>query len=134
MAKLKLIRTDLNKIEDGVEVDYVEDVKLVIASVNSKAYREHKDRLLRPYLRQLRSKEIPPEQVLEIIKPAVAHHILKGWKNIQDDQGADIPYSPQTALEFFKDPTMGDLYSFVLEVAGEVNNYRQELLEDARGN
>lgn len=134
MAKLKAIRTDLDKIEDGVWVDYIDDVKLCIASVNSKAYREHKDRLLRPHLRQLRAKEIQADQILEIIKPAVAHHILKGWKNIQNDQGAEIPYAPETALEFFRDPEMGDFYGFVLEVAGEVNNYRQELLEDARGN
>jgi hypothetical protein len=134
MAQLKILRTDLNKSEDGVWVDYVEDVRLCIASVNSKAYREHKDRLLRPHLRQLRAKELPGEQVLEIIKPAVAYHILKGWKNVQDDHGAEIPYAPQTALEFFQDPTMQDLYTFVLEIAGEVSNYRQELLEDARGN
>jgi hypothetical protein len=134
MAKLKAIRTDLGKIEDGVWVDYIDDVKLCIASVNSKAYREHKDRLLRPHLRQLRAKEIQADQILEIIKPAVAAHILKGWKNIQNDLGAEIPYVPETALEFFKDPAMADFYGYVLEVAGEVNNYRQELLEDARGN
>jgi hypothetical protein len=134
MARLKAIRTDLDKIEDGIWVDYIEDIKLCVASVNNKAYREHKDRLLRPHLRQLRAKEIGSDQVLEIIKPAVAHHILKGWANIQNDQGADIPYSPETALEFFRDPTMRDFYDRVLEVAGEVNNYRGELLEDARGN
>ncbi len=134
MAKIGSIKTDRDKVEEGVWRTYVQDVRLLIASVNNPAYREHKDRLLRPHLRQLRAKELAPEQVLEIIKPAVAHHILKGWQNLQDDSGAEIPYAPQTALEFFRDPAMADLYGFVLEVAGEVDNYRQELLEDARGN
>ncbi len=134
MAKIGSLKTDLDKVEDGIWQTYVADVRLRIASVNNKAYRAHKDQLLRPHLRQLRAKEVPPEQVLEIIKPAVAHHILKGWQNLQDDSGAEIPYSPQTALEFFRDPALGDLYAFVLEAAGEVENYRQEMLEDARGN
>jgi hypothetical protein len=134
MAKLKVIRTDPDRMEDGVWRKYIDDVELLIASVNNRGYHDAKDRLLRPHLRQVRAKALSPDEVLEIIKPAVAHHILKGWKNIQDDNGTEIPFSPQTALEFFRDPGLADLYSFVLEVSGEIENYRQQLLEEAAGN
>jgi hypothetical protein len=134
VAKLQLIRTDLDKTEDGVWVKYLDDVELCIASVNNKAYREACERLWRPHLREMRMKQMSTQAIAELTKPAVAQHLLKGWKNIQDDDGAEIPYSPQKALDLLRDPALQDFYNFVVDVAAEAQNYRQELLEDSEKN
>jgi len=140
MAKLRLIRTDERKIEEGVWVKYLDDIELCIASTDNAAFVEHKNRLLRPHIRDMRAKQAVNDNaavadiVNEAIKPAVARDILRGWKNIQDDDGKDIPYAPQTALDFFRQPSMRDLYKFILEFATEVQNFRQELLEEAEKN
>jgi len=134
MAKITSIMTDLNKGESGVWVDYAEGIKLCIAGINNTAYKKKRNLLMKPYLKQVRSKALTSDEVLEIIKPAVAEHLLVGWKNLEDENGAPIAYSPEKALEFFKNPALSDLYQFVLETAGENDVYRQELLEDAEGN
>ena len=134
MAKITEIKSDMEKVEKGVEVDYAAGIKLCIASINNSDYKKARTRLLRPYLRQVRAKALTSDQILDILKPAAAKHLLVGWKNIEDENGKPIDYSPDKALEFFNDPALSDLYNFVLETAGENEVYRQELTEDAEGN
>jgi len=134
MAKITEIRTDMEKAENGVLVDYAAGIKLRIASINGAKYKKHRSRLLKPHLRQVRTKKLSADEVLEIIKPAVANHVLVGWENLEDEAGNEIPYTPEKALEFLKDPTLSDLYNFVLEIAGENEVYRHELTEEAEGN
>jgi hypothetical protein len=134
MARLRAIRTDQQKAEAGVWVPYAEDIEVCVASLNSKTYQDHRERLMAPHLKMARAKRMSPEQVLEIVRPAVAKHLIRDWKNIQDDDGVDIPYSPQKAEEILSDPGMLDFYDFILDAAGNVTLFRQEMLEDGRGN
>jgi hypothetical protein len=134
MAKLSSIKTDLSKVADGVWVTYGDtDIELLIASTESRPYKRARDRLMKPHLRQVR-KRMTGEEILDVIKPAVAKHILLDWRNLQDDDGQLISYSPEKAMEFFENPALGDFYTFILEVAGETAMFRQQDLEDAAGN
>ena len=134
MAKITAIKSDMDKVEKGAWVPYAEDIQLCIASINNKAYKKVRSRLLKPHLRQIRSQTMTSEEVLDVLKPAAAKFLLVDWKNIEDEDGKAIPYSPDKALEFFEDPALSDLYSFVLETAGESELYRQEMMEDAAKN
>lgn len=134
MAKITEIMTDMEKVENGVWVDYAAGIKLCIASINSSQYKKYRSRLLKPYLRQVRSKAMTADEILDVLKPAAAKYLLIDWQNIEDEEGNTIQYSPDKALEFFTDPALSDLYGFVLETAGENEVYRQELVEDAEGN
>lgn len=134
MAKITEIKSDMKKVENGVLVDYAAGIKLRIASSDNLQYKNYRDRLLKPHTRRIRSKSITSSEILDIIKPAAAKHLLVGWENIEDENGQPIPYSEAKAFEFFQDPTLSDLYSFVTETAGEAEVFRLELMKDAEGN
>ena len=134
MAKITEIMSDLERVENGVWVDYAAGIRLCIASINNAQYKRQRGRLLKPHLRQIRSGQMTAEQILDVLKPAAARHLLVGWENIEDENGRPIAYSPEQALAFFSDPALADLYQFVLETAGENEVYRRQLLEDAEGN
>ena len=130
MAKISAVKLDMDKVEKGVWHNY-EGIKLCIASMNNKDYKKARNKLLEPHLRQLRAKAMTSDEIFEILRPAAARHLLIGWQSIEDEAGKEIPYSYEKSLEFFTDPALSDLYSFVLDTAGGNSAYRQELLEDA---
>jgi len=74
------------------------------------------------------------DRIEKVTKPAVAKYVLVGWKNIQDEEGNDIPYSVEQSLEFLRDPQLADLYEFVMVVAGNAGNFRAEMMEESAGN
>ena len=126
MAKITQIMADMEKVENGQWVPYAAGVKLLIANINNSRYREARQIILQPHRRALRGGNLSSDDILDLLKPAVAKHILLGWKNLEDDKGKPIAYSATKALEFFENPALADLYNFVLEVAGEVEFFRME--------
>lgn len=134
MAKLTAIKADLDKVEHGVWTRYELGIELLVANINSKPYRRARDAILRPHLRQIRSRQLSNDEIVDLLKPAAAKYLLLGWKNIEDDHGVAIPYSPEMALEMFEDRALHQFYLDVLELAGETDQYRESLLEDAEKN
>ena len=134
MAKISSVKLDMDKVEKGVWHDYAEGIRLCIASISNNEYKKARDKLLASHLRQIRARTLTSDEVLDILKPAVAKHLLVNWSSIEDETGKTIPYSYEKALEFFNDPALSDFYSFVLDTAGENSAYRQELIEDAEKN
>ena len=134
MAKLSAIKADMRKVEEGRWETYSAGIQLRIASTSSIAYRRARNDILKPYMRGTRSRAIDPDRVIELLKPAVARYLLLDWRNIEDDNGKAIKYSPEKAMEFFDDPALKDFYEFVLEVAGETDLYRQQAVADEAKN
>lgn len=125
---------DLEKVEKGTWVDYAADIKLLVANINNAEYREARQRILKPHTRAIRSGTLSGEKVTELLKPAVARHLLLGWKNLEDAKGKPLTYSPEKALELFKDPACADLFLFVLETAGDSETFRKEDFQDSAKN
>ena len=131
MAKITAVMTDLSKAEKGVWADYAEGIQLCIASIDNPEYKKRRAAILKPHQRERRTGSINNETVLDMLKPAIAKHVLVGWKNIEDESGKPLEYSAETALEFLRDPALSDLYYFVLEIAGEAGMYRRGILEES---
>ena len=134
MAKLSSIKADMEKVDKGRRVPYAPGIELLIASSHNQAYRTARTEILKHYMRSRRSRSLTPDEIVELIKPAVAKHLLLGWWTLEDEEGKAIPYSPKQALEYFNNPELRDLYDFVLVEAGENEAYRQEILEGEAGN
>jgi len=120
MAELNSIRIDQKKCNNGIWVDYEGDIKLLIARKPNPQYQD--------YLHELISNhpgEISKGNDKDITMQAVAKHILLGWKNLSDD-GKPIKYSPKKALELLRDPSLRDLYEFILISAHDREAYRLE--------
>lgn len=137
MAKLNALRADLKKESAGVWERYPNsDVSVLVARLGNPKF-EAQARLLRKNARLRRKAEggeITESEAQQAIAPAVAQHILLGWKNLEGDDGKPIEYSPARALELLNDPTMHDFYSWILRVAGDGDLFRLEVEEELAGN
>jgi len=64
----------------------------------------------------------------------VSQTILLGWKGVEDDAGQPIPYSSDTALEWFRDKELWRLWQFVFVQSLEEENFRKEQVREAEKN
>ena len=128
--------TDPNLAEKGVWVDYFAGARLLLASTNSKSYKSELARLARK--NKLRLDENNPahyDAIMDITAEALSRKVLLGWENIHlpSEDGTiqyNVPYN--TALGKLALMKSEDFKEFVLEQAGRVDNYRKEVLEEAK--
>lgn len=131
MADIKQLKLDSGKQSIGVWVPYDLDVELLIAGTGSPEFRKTCSELLAPHRQKIRTTGLTFEERVEIIKPAIARHLLKGWKNITEG-GKAVPFSEKKALELF-DEIQG-LAVFVLGSADEREWFRQEAQRESAKN
>ena len=134
MAKLSQIRSDTEKTSEGIWLEFAVGIRLKVARLHNPAYSKYLTTLQKPYTRQIRAGILDADVAGELVRKAVARHILVGWENIEDEQGKPIPYSAEKALEFLSDPALSEMYDFVLEVSASAELYRAELHEDSAKN
>ncbi len=134
MAKLSALRSDSRKETEGVWVEWEHGVSLLIARLNNAGFQSRVRVLTAKHTKAIRAGTFPDEEMEDISRTAMAHHVLLGWKNIEDDEGGDLEYSQEKALELLSDPDLRDLYQFVLTQANERDLYRREVQEDSSGN
>lgn len=135
MGKLSRVAIDSERESEGVWVDYEAGIKLKIARMNNPDYERRMKRRSKFFQVKYRRGQTPdPEELNPLINDAMAHHILVDWKDVEDDDGKPLPYSPAKALEIFEDPKYADFRSFVLQVSQEQELFRKEEVEDAAGN
>lgn len=134
MAKLSLLRSDAKKETEGVWVEWEHGVSLLIARLNNPGFQARVRVLTAKHTKEIRSGSFPDEEMEGVSKSAMAHHVLLGWKNIEDEDGKPLEYSNEKALELLNEPDLRDMYQFVLTQANERDLYRREVEEDSTGN
>ena len=131
MANIKDLILDQKKEQEGVWVPYDLDVELLIESTGSADFRKACSELLRPYRQKIRTGELDFEERVKIIGPAIAEHLLKGWKNLNDN-GKPITFSVKKALEIFD--ILLDMRMFILASADEKEWFRREYQKESAKN
>lgn len=132
MGSLNQIRIDPEKERDGVWVDFEAGISLKIAPVGNPDYEAELSKLQKPHIRSIRRGGTG--LMTPFIKEAMAKHVLLDWSGITDDEGNEIRYSAEKALEFFNDPSLRVFYQFVREMAVDESNFRLETFEESAGN
>ena len=128
MGSLNAVRMDMDKAAEGVFVDYAEGIRIKIASSNSASYKEARRRLLSGQ-RKTRGRMPSGEQVLDLLKPAIAKHLVLDWEGLTDDNDTEIPFSYDTALRYFNDPGLSDFFDFIIEQAGSIELFQNKAHE-----
>lgn len=131
MADLKQLILDADKQAKGVWVKYDLDTELLIGNTSSPDFRKACSELLAPYKQKMRTTGIEFDERIEIIKPAIARHLLRGWKNLTEN-GKDISYSPAKALKIFD--LLPDMPVFILGSADEKEWFRKEFQKESAKN
>ena len=136
MAKISKYRCDPEKEQKGVWVEWEEDMELLIARMHNDAMQEYirQQTIKQGNVRTLRRKNFTDEEMEDLTRQAIGRHVLLGWKNIQGDDGEDIPYSVEQAVEWMTNLEFDELRKFVIVTSSDTELYRLEALEDAKGN
>jgi len=131
MADIQELMLDPEKQKKGVWVAYDLDVELLIGNTNSPEFRKSCSELLEPFRQKIRTKGIDFAERIEIIKPAIAKHLLKGWKNLTD-KDKPIAFSSKEALRIFE--IFPDMPMFILGSADEKEWFRKEFQRESAKN
>lgn len=117
--------------DEGVwtSVDAGTEASIKIARIGNRRYREAMTRRLKPYRRALRNGTLDEKVTAEVL----AETILLDWKGLTQD-GVPLTYSPDAAKDLLCDNRFKDFRDLVVELAGDLELYRQQDIEDAEKN
>ena len=132
MAKLNKFATNVNAAKNGVAVDLGEGLVVTIARSGNENYQKYLKQALKPYEKMLRTKTLPDQTFELIYTEAVAETILLGWKGLEDENGVEIPYTKEKAIEILSDPQYIDFRTLILDLAGEAAVFAKEAVEDTK--
>jgi len=115
---------------EGRWVEEIEGLRLKIARLNNPPYKAY----IRKNGRRISKANgrMDFDAADEIAKKAFSKFILLGWENLQDDEGNDIPYSSEKALELMTE--YDEFYSMITEHASNAEAYKQNEMESDSGN
>lgn len=134
MANIEKIKTSVEKEVDGVWVDFAMGIQLKIARARNPKYQELLRKLIDPVRVEIRDDKLDIKDFNDIILEVRAKTILLDWKNIEDENGNTIQYSPEKAIEFFKNPELKDFYKFVVTISENADQYKKDLIESSEKN
>lgn len=79
--------------------------------------------------------DFDPEASLDLQMEATAHTVLVGWRGMGEDDGSEMAYSPEKALELFRSGPVGyETYRQVLVEADRIQRAALKVAKDAEGN
>ena len=129
--ELKKIRIDPKKQSEGVWFEVDDDTSLLIARMNNPKFNKEFERETRQSRRFAKRGMLPDDKAAEIVDKVVAKTVLLGWKGLKQD-GEEIPYSEEKALELLQDEELASFKEIVFDLATSEENFRREEIEDAR--
>lgn len=121
--------TDQSLEEHGVWVDFGDGIEVKVTRTNTKEAQKYKAQLEKPY-RKL--SQIPDDVQDGIYEKMIAHKIIKDWKGITDEEGKEVPYSPDAALKILQ--TFRDFRDDIILAASERETFRKIEAEEQAKN
>lgn len=124
-------QTDQTLEEEGVWVGLRKgDAEVLVARAGNSQHEALVRRLRKKHGRGFRNDELPREVEEQIALDALSRTILLGWRGIEDDDGKEIPYTPEKARELLK--LSRDFRLEVTQIATEMEVFRKEEQEEAK--
>ena len=137
MSLYKQFATNTDKEIEGIEVQMTEaenedgSIPTFVVSrmgKSNKRYSKALEAATRPYRRQIELGTMNNDKAEEIFMGVFVDTVLKGWKNVRDESGAELPYNKQSATKLFKD--LPEVYERLQEEAKLSANFRDAALEE----
>lgn len=111
IRKAYAVSSDL--AENGVWQEFAGGIRLKIRRLNSEASVAARRTAEEQYKEDLRKDPVPDAVLNAIAIYQLAHGVVVDWNVTDTETGADIPFTPEAAIEAFSDP---ETKEFVFEV------------------
>ena len=133
MANINSVKTDVAKQNDGTWVDFLMGIRLKIARSRNPKYNELMRKLTENMRIDMREGKFDNTEFNNVLIKVRAETILLDWENIDED-GKSVPYSIAKAIEYFSNPELNDLYTFVVAISESAEAYKKDLVEGSEKN
>lgn len=131
--KLSSFAQDVTKAEQGVWIDIGDGCRVKVARTGSAQSNKVLAAVSKPFKQSLNSGAAPDSLVERLYAEHASKAILLGWEGLQDDQGADIPYSQSKAFEILSNPMYRDFKDNVFDLARQQETFRKDEINAAVG-
>jgi hypothetical protein len=121
-------KTDEVAETDGKWFDLGDNVQVKVVRMDNPQARKLRNQLNRPY----QGRTIPEDKLDDIINKVMAQTVVKDWKNVTDENGNEVPFTPETAFRLFK--KFPDFRDDVGAFAADREQFRADALEADAGN
>lgn len=122
-AEVEGISVPVMKNEDGTICSFT----VARMEPSNKVYAACHEKVFRPYRELIERDLIDDSKVEELAREVFCDVILVGWENVRDDDGADIEYSKETALDLMK--KLPDLENKLVKAATNAALFNKDLIE-----
>jgi len=142
MSFKKQFAADLEATKNGKELfigktSKDEPITFTVASMDNGnlEYQRARDNMNRNLAEKY---ENPSDAPLEVQKEEqlkiVCKHVIKGWSNVKDDEGNNIPFTEEAVYEMLSDPALYRVYDKVLAAALDNSRFDKKAMDKALGN
>lgn len=135
---MKLQKINVESVEAGAWVGDIPDMgnlRLRTRGINNAGFRKLQQALIAAVPRQDRHKgRISPKTMDEINAKCLLNQALLGWENLENEDGAPIPYSREQAATYLTDPAYRPFYDACIYAATVVGEDQAEGEEADAGN
>lgn len=139
---------DLKKIKKSYAVDLkaetqgkwfplalMDGVKVKVARIGNPIYQKRMQELYRPYAKSFAMNiPIPDEVERKIQNKLLTQTLWLDWEGMPGEDGEDVPFSKELALELIEDPTLKELRDEVMAHAGEFRAFQAAEDKETEGN
>lgn len=145
--QLDSIKTDVEAAEQGVWVDVVDDFSIRVRRINYEPFVNFIQKTIHEDTQSEFSKVVggsssrfdsADDETLTAMIPAMAEgagrHLISGWKGLQEEDGTEIAFSSEKAVEILTDPGHRDLVAFVVSKSRDAELFRVATQERHAGN
>ena len=137
MSILDQFETNEKKEIEGVEISFPPNddgsIPVFIIAATSRTNQKYSaalEKAVRPYKGNI--KELGNARAEVLYRAVFVETVLKGWKNVQDRDGKEIPYSKEEALKLFQRAPR--LYDRLNAEAADIENFKDAVREEQAGN
>lgn len=125
---LNIEKLNQEAVENGVWVDFSNEIQLKIASTRNKAYRDAAQKAAKKLPKNRRTWS--PKQVEDMSYSLVANYILLDWKGVKDTKtGKAVKYTPEEGEKALRDYQL--LREFIDEMMASEEIFIEEYREQA---
>lgn len=131
-ALFSKFKMDETREENGVWVDFGDDVKIKIRRLKAKASTDARAELDKPFANEIRRGTMNPETAKDLALKQVAKGVIADWKGINFPGEPMLPYTPENAYRILK--ALPELADNIIGIAADAEVFKAAMDADAEGN
>jgi len=116
------LKTDPAAEQDGIVLDFGDfTVTVARAGGENEKFKKALRRRMDKHKRAIQFESLPEEVANRILAECYAEAVVLGWEGVCDEQGNEIPYSPEACMKLLQE--LPEFFATIREEASKISNF-----------